>query len=664
MKINLAARIVASFPSLTWLGNWKQAQPGAPPPVPVNLTILREGGNRSSPLLHGIMFEVPGTHSSPLGSVSIGVALTYRAMQEMDHSGDGGLHGNLLINNGFQGADPGLTGYKAIGSVQITRSPSNPVSAAIKSSLSVSVRADAKGLVGFANTGYNGITVLNQTYWTSFYMKGEYSGTVVVRLTGTDSGIVHGSRNLTVGSSGGKWTQYEASFNASWSDVAENEWQLLFDADIARGHPLHFGLVQLFPPTANGLRDDIAQPIADLKPKFLRFPGGNNIEGLDINSRWKWNETVGPLVDRPGRQSDWHYPNTDALGLDEYLWWCEDMHMVPLLSVWDGKSYGGIVSGEDLQPYLEDIRNELEYLLGPSTTPFGALRARNGHPAPWPIQYIEIGNEDDYTGGCDTYPDRLVQFYDTIHTLYPNVTLIANNMDEACLPENPLPGLWHDYHYYRSADVLVAMFNYWDNHDRRHKVLVGEYGCRNDSSPEGVYWSSMQGSCAEAVHMIGLERNSDVVMMAAYAPLLQHFGYTQWSMGYQPTLLGFDSRPGSLTLSTSYYVNRMFSTNQGSTVHRVRSTASFGPLYWVATSNETSYQVKLANYGAANQTVNIRVPGVGRGVLEMIFGPKDASNLPGKVKIVPVLSDIRAGREGYTVHIPPWGVAVLVVIFK
>jgi alpha-N-arabinofuranosidase len=108
----------------------------------------------------------------------------------------------------------------------------------------------------------------------------------------------------------------------------------------------------------------------------------------------------------------------------------------------------------------------------------------------------------------------------------------------------------------------------------------------------------------------------------------------------------------------------MFSTNQGSTVHRVHSTAGFGPLYWVATSNETAYQVKLANYGAANQTVNIRVPGVGRGVLEMISGPKDASNLPGDVKIVPVLRNIRAGTEGYTVHMPPWGVAVLVVIFK
>ncbi|KAL4901135.1 Arabinosidase A [Aspergillus multicolor] len=521
------------------------------------------------------------------------------------------------------------------------QSPNNPVSDAIKSSLSVSVRADAKGLVGFANTGYNGITVLEQSYWTSFYMMGEYAGAVVLRLIGTNNDNVYASRNITVRSTSSRWSKYETKFDARASDVAENEWQLLFDATVARGHPMRFGLVQLFPPTyknrVNGLRNDIAQPIADLKPKFLRFPG-----------------------DKANCAGDWHYPNTDALGLDEYLWWCEDMNMVPVLSVWDGKSYGGIVSGDDMQPYLVDILNELEYLVGPSSSYYGSLRARNGRQEPWSIQYIEIGNEDDYSGGCDTYPDRLVQIYDTIHNAYPNMTLIANNMEEMCLPENPLPGLWHDYHYYRNADDLAAMFNYWDNHDRNDKVLVGEYGCRNDSNPDGIYWSFVQGSCAEAVHMIGLERNSDVVMMAAYAPLLQHFGYTQWS----PTLLGFDSRPNSLTLSTSYYVNRMFSTNQGSYVHRVHSTADFGPLYWVATSNATAYQVKLANYGHTNQTVNILVPGVGRGILEMISGPKDASNRPGDAKIVPVLSNITHSRAGFTVHMPPFGVAVLVVIFR
>ncbi|KAL4782896.1 glycoside hydrolase superfamily [Aspergillus varians] len=634
MKTELVARLLASLPGLGWMA--KQVESPA-----INLTIIRDGGNSSSPLLHGIMFE------------------------EMDRSGDGGIHGNLLRNNGFQGTEQneGLTGYKSVGNVQITQSPT-PLNDAIRSTLSLSVRGGAEGFVGFANIGYDGVPVQNATYWSSFWMMGDYSGTVMLRLVGTESGIVYASHNLTVNSTRHNFEQYEARFNATASPVGENEWQVLVDSGLARSHILKFGLVQLFPPTfrdrPNGLREDIARPVAELKPSFLRFPGGNNIEGLQVDSRWKWNETIGPVENRPGRDTPWHYPNTEALGLDEYLWWCEDMGMAPLLTVWDGKSYGEIVSGSDLSPFLTDILNELEYLLGPNTTHYGRLRAGNGRTDPWPIEYIEIGNEDDYSGGCDTYPDRLVQIYDTIHTAYPNITLIADNMEEYCLPVAPIPGLMYDYHYYRNPDDMVGMFNKWDNQPRDQPVLVGEYGCRNSSEPDGVFWSFVQASCSEAVHMIGLERNSDVVKMAAYAPLLQHFGYTQWS----PTLIGFNSTPDSLTLSTSYFVQKMFSTNGGTTVHPVNSTADFGPVYWVATSNSTHYQVKLANYGAKNQTVNVRLPGTagpGPGKLEMLSGPQNASNLPHDVSVTPVVSTIRASGGRYTVLMPPWGVAVLVV---
>ncbi|KAL4939592.1 hypothetical protein BDV06DRAFT_214159 [Aspergillus oleicola] len=635
MKTALLTRALASLPGIDWLT--KQSNPGTNGTPAINLTVLREGGNWSSPHLYGIMFE------------------------EMDHSGDGGIHGNLLINNGFQGANPSLTGYKAIGPVEISRSPMHGLSTSITSSLSVSVLANAKGLVGFANTGYNGVPVSYETYTTSFYMSGDYSGQVLIQLVGSESGIVYASRNLSVRSTSQRFQLHEATLEAKASLVAENEWQVLFDSGEARGHPLRFGLVQLFPPTlndrVNGLRKDIAQPVSDLKPSFLRFPGGNNLEGLTIDSRWKWNETIGPLIDRPGRESDWHYPNTDALGLDEYLYWCEDMDMEPVLSVWDGKSYGGIVPGDQMQPYLNDLLDMLEYILGPSNSSYGSLRARNGHPEPWMVNYIEIGNEDDYSGGCDTYPDRLVQIYNTIHTSYPNITLIANNNEEWCLPETPLPGLWHDYHYYRSADDLVKMFSLWDNQPRDRPMLVGEYGCREDKSPNGEFWASMKMACGEAVHMIGLERNSDVVRMAAYAPLLQHFGYTQWS----PTLYGFSSRPGSLTLSTSYYIQKMFSTNRGDRTHPIRTNSHFGPVYWVATSNDTAYHVKLANYGEERQTINVRVPGVGSGSLEILQGKRDQANLPHGEAIRPVVRDVHMEREGFVVELEGWAVGVLVV---
>ncbi|KAI9367890.1 glycoside hydrolase superfamily [Aspergillus egyptiacus] len=640
MKLEIT-RLLASWPGLGWLGKpsallSRHLQDGSP--APVNLTVVREGGNQSSPYLYGIMFE------------------------EMDHSGDGGIHGQLLQNNGFQGTGMGLTAYKALGDdVEISKSPI-PVSDAITSSLAVSIPRSAHGYVGFANTGYNGVPVAAVEYWCEFWMRGQYDGNVMVRLAGSRSGVVYAEHNMSVTSSGTRFGRHEARFRArAAAPDGENEWQLLVDSRETRGETLLFGLVQLFPPTfrgrANGLREDIAELVYALRPKFLRFPGGNNLEGLQVESRWKWNETIGPVVDRPGRHSAWNYPNTDALGLNEYLWWCEDMDMTPVLSIWDGMSFGKIVSGDDLSPYLDDIMDELEYLLGPTTTHYGSLRAQHGHPDPWPVQFVEIGNEGDYSGGCDTYPDRLVQIHDTIVEKYPNLTLIANNMETWCLPTIPLPEIMFDYHYYRKPDELAAMFDYWDHQPRDQPVLVGEYGCRNDSSPEGVWWSFMKASCSEAVHMIGLERNSDVVRMAAYAPLLQHFGYTQWS----PTLIGFDSSPGSLTPSTSYYVQRMFSTNHGDTVHPINSTADFGPLYWVATSRNGSYQVKLANYGEDSHAVNVQVPGTSSGRLEMLSGPRDVANLPHNITITPRVTRIRGEEEVYTVQMPGWAVAVLVV---
>lgn len=456
--------------------------------------------------------------------------------------GDGGIHGQLLQNNGFQGTSLGMTSYAPVGDVEISQDMSSPVSDAITSSLIVSVPDGATEYVGFANTGYMGVPVMNHTYRSSFWMKGDYSGTVNLQLIGSVSGIVYADHNLTVESTSSKFKQFETSFNSTKSPDGDNEWHLTFDGSKVAGSSLNFGLIQLFPPTYNGrdngLRHDLAIALEHVNSAFLRFPGGNNIEGLEVDSRWKWNTTIGPLVDRPGRESDWFYPNTDALGLDEYLWWCEDMNMAPLLAVWAGKSYGGIVSGSDLEPFVDDIMNEMEYLFGSEDTHYGKMRVQNGRKKPWKVDYVEIGNEDDLTGGCDTYPDRFNQIYKAIHDKYPNITLVASNGNYSCLP-SPLPqNVIIDLHLYRQPDDFVALFNQFDNQPRNQSLMVGEYGCRNTSSALGTYWSFMQGSCSEAVYMMGMERNSDIVQMAAYAPLLEHFGFISWSVSiYTPTLI-------------------------------------------------------------------------------------------------------------------------------
>lgn len=258
----------------------------------------------------------------------------------MDHSGDGGIHAQLLRNNGFQGSDPDLTAYKPIGDVDISVDALRPVSNAINASLQVTVPRDAIGFVGFANTGYAGVPVTNATYQNSFWMMGEYNGTVTVQLVGSSKGDIFVTHNLSVYSTEKEFRRFETSFNSTRAaEDGDNEWRLLFDAALVNGSFLNIGLVELFPPTyhgryvvlqvklasdriadclsrANGLRDDVAKFLEASKPTFLRIPGGNNMyvylmfawietnvcsEGLSIPKRWIWNNTIGPTVDRPGR---------------------------------------------------------------------------------------------------------------------------------------------------------------------------------------------------------------------------------------------------------------------------------------------------------------------------------------------------------------------------
>lgn len=227
----------------------------------------------------------------------------------MDHSGDGGIHAQLLRNNGFQGSDPDLRAYKPIGDVNISVDSLRPVSHAITSSMQVAVPINATGFVGFANTGYAGVPVDDTTYQNSFWMKGSYNGTVTVQLVGSSSGDVFATHNLSVQSTEEKFSRFETSFNATRpAPDGDNEWRLLFDAAVVNGSFLNFGLVELFPPTykgryalafemvfglisnwvrANGLRDNVAKFLEALRPMFLRIPGGNNMY-VHACFSWGW----------------------------------------------------------------------------------------------------------------------------------------------------------------------------------------------------------------------------------------------------------------------------------------------------------------------------------------------------------------------------------------
>ena len=221
-------------------------------------------------------------------------------------------------------------------------------------------------------------------------------------------------------------------------------------ADVAS--PLDFNLLSLFPPTyndrPNGLRIDLMEAMAALKPSFFRAPGGNNIEGNSPPFWWDWKKTIGPLENRPGYSGTWTYFNTDGLGLLEYMLWAKDLGMEPVLAVWSGLYLNEThVSKNEIEPYVQSALDELEFLMGDTSTEWGSYRAQLGYPEPFVINFVEVGNEDSLSDGHRSYAAyRFAAFYDAIHAAYPDITIIASYCDvDGVTPPFDASGDFHTY---------------------------------------------------------------------------------------------------------------------------------------------------------------------------------------------------------------------------
>lgn len=247
----------------------------------------------------------------------------------------------------------------------------------------------------------------SNTYTGSFYVSGEYSGKFTASLVSKTTNQTLATVTFTGSSVVGSWTQQSFELTPS-ADApnSNNSFTLTFDA--TSGDVLNFNLISLFPPTykdtLNGNRPDLMEALAALNTKHFRIPGGNNLEGLSAPDRWIWNNTIGNLTDRPGRIGTWGYTNTDGLGLIEYMLWCQDLGVEPVLAVWSGEYLDGtIISEDDLGVYVQDALNELEFLMGDSSTEYGSVRVALGYTDPFTIKFVEVGNEDDLNGGEDSY---------------------------------------------------------------------------------------------------------------------------------------------------------------------------------------------------------------------------------------------------------------------
>ena len=584
--------------------------------------------------------------------------------EEINYSYDGGLYAELIRNRTFRSDWTGVLNWflieKGTASAKVAVSNDGP-SEALRNSAKLEVaKADANSPAGLLNEGYWGIAVRPNTRYTgSLFAKigGEDSLPLKIALVANQSGQVLASASVSI--AGTAWKEYKFAMQSG--DVtasAENHLELT----INKPATLWLQLVSLFPPTyhdrVNGNRIDIMEKLAAMHPAFLRFPGGNYLEGSRIDNRFDWRKTVGPLVDRPTHPSPWSYQSTDGMGLLEFLEWCEDLHMEPLLAVFAGYSLGGQVAkpGPDLEPYVREALDEIEYVTGGPGTKGGALRATHGHSAPFPLRYVEVGNEDSFDRSR-SYDERYAQFYKAIKAKYPALQIIATT---------PVKGLTPDVlddHYYKRQQEMFAMASHYDQADRKGpKIFVGEWATR-----EGDPTPNFGAALGDSAFMTGLERNSDLVVIAAYAPLFVNVnpGGMQWSTD----LIGYNA----LTSygSPAYYAQVMFGSCLGDhIVSADLSGAGDKFFYSVTASAKSKVCMKLVNGSSTAQPVAITLNGLGSGphtarLQTLKANTTWATNtIENPERVVPVRSQLSLQGERLEHVVPGYAIQVLEIDLK
>ncbi|BAV10274.1 Alpha-L-arabinofuranosidase C-terminus [Filimonas lacunae] len=502
--------------------------------------------NKVSPTLHGVFFE------------------------EISHAGEGGLYAELIQNRGFEECripagttlqngflvpdttrphfmlEPAKTDWKlewplksdwpawsmqstGNNKMSLSLTQSQPLNKATPNNLCVWMQAyDATGKASVVNEGFWGInTVKDHKYHLSFYAhtSADYKGGLTVTLQSKKGAVLASYHFSNV--KGKEWRKYTCDLLAT-ADDGEAQFAMSFES----AGKVWLDFVSLFPDNTfnnrpNGLRKDIAGLIAGMKPSFIRWPGGCFVEGITIESAPDWKKTIGPVEERPGTFSPWGYWSSDGLGYHEYLQFCEDVHADALYVFNVGVSCeyrsGTYVPESELQPYIQNALDAIEYAIGPVTSTWGRLRAKNGHPKPFPLKYVEIGNEQH----GPKYARRYNLFYDAIRAKYPNIVTIAS-MGIGDVNRHTLDSMKQvqiaDEHAYKDANWIFRNTDHFDRYKRGNwDMYVGEY-----ATNAGVGAGNMQAALSDAIYVMSMERNADLVKMSSYAPLLVNENDVDW----------------------------------------------------------------------------------------------------------------------------------------
>jgi len=585
--------------------------------------------------------------------------------EEINYSYDGGLYAEMVRNRTI-GSDWSGIGHwllvedghaDAAMSVDRQTGPSD----ALKSSLKLEVKqADAHNQAGVLNDGWWGYSLRpNTTYEGSFYAKADSGdlGPIAISLVNNQSGKAVATAQVSTIST--DWKQYKYTFKTGAIEPSADN-HLTFT--VGHAGTLWLNLVSLFPPTyhdrVNGNRIDLMEKLAAMHPAFLRFPGGNYLEGDHIPLRYQWKKTIGPLIDRPTHPSPWSYHSSDGLGFLEFLEWCEDLHMQPVLAVYGGYSMAQehVNPGADLEPYVLDALDELEYVTGSVDTKWGAIRAQNGHPQPFKLTYVEIGNEDNFDRS-GSYEGRYSQFYKAIKAKYPDLQIIATMPIKSMKPDVV------DDHYYLRAQQFFHDTGHYDKTDRNGpKIFVGEWATR-----EGAPTPNFGAALGDAAWMTGLERNSDIVVMASYAPLLVRVdpGGMQW----ETDLIGYDAMHSYG--SPSYYAQVMFSKYVGdqTLASKLDGIDAANPKFFYSITRDSAKKrlfLKVVNASSTPQTLEVDFAGAklaatGKLISLSAHDTQATNTLEKPTEIVPVETSLPGVSDHLHRTVPGYAIQIIQV---
>ena len=603
--------------------------------------------------------------------------------EDINYGADGGLYAELVKNRSFE-FPQNLMGWKTFGHVTLKddgpfeRNPHY---------VRLAYPGHDHKRTGLENEGFFGIGVkAGEEYRFSVWARlpeGASSEKIRIEMVKPNTNAerhAFASEELTIDSK--EWKKYQVILKPTQTEdkstlriflaskgTIDLEHVSLFPVDTWKGHE-------------NGLRKDLAQALYDIKPGVFRFPGGCIVEGTDLNTRYDWKKTVGPVENRPLNENRWHYTfqhrffpdyyQSYGMGFYEFFLLSEEIgsEPLPVLSCglacqFQNSDPHAHVAVCDLDSYIQDALDLIEFANGAVTTKWGKVRADMGHPAPFNLKFIGIGNEQ---WGSE-YPERLEPFMKAIRKAHPEIKIIGSSgpdsegkQFEYLWPEmKRLKADLVDEHFYRPESWFLSQGARYDNYDRKGpKVFAGEYACHG----KGKKWNHFNASLLEAAFMTGLERNADIVHMATYAPLFAHVEGWQW----RPDMIWFDNLKS--VRNVSYYVQQLYAHNKGTnvvplTMNNKPVTGAEGQKGLFASAvwdkDSQSYIVKVVNTSNEAQPLSLTFAGMkkkevlSKGVCIKLQStdPDKDNTLDNPQAIVPVQTEVSAMGNAFDTQIEP-----------